>query len=81
MLAEFASQEESEMHCLVLSNICSTQITGKRNPSMWMSKLQLAKFLPYDCEMVSLSIEQPWQLNVMLGTLDAAVCTNLGLAL
>ena len=69
------------MQCLVLFNICCTQITGKRNPSMRMSKLQLAKGLSDDSEVVSVDIEQPWQFHIVLCTLDATVCTNFCFAL
>ena len=43
---------------------------------MWMSKLQLTKVLRDYSEVVSVHIEQPWQLYIMLGALDATVCTN-----
>ena len=69
------------MHCLVLSNICSTQITSQRNPSMWMSKLQLAKLLSDDSEVVSVDIEQSWQFDKVLGTLETTVRTNFCFAL
>ena len=56
------------MHRLVLGNICSAQITSQRNPSMWMSKLQLAKLLSDDSEVVSVDIEQSWQFDKVLVT-------------
>ena len=69
------------MKRLVLSNICSTQITGQRNPSMWMSELQLAKGLSDDSEVVSVDIEQSWQFDKVLVTLDTTLCTNFCFAL
>ena len=69
------------MQCLVLSHICSTPITGERNPSMWMSKLELARGLRDDSEMVSVNIERPWHFGIVLATLDATVCTYFCFAL
>ena len=57
ILAEFSRQVECQMHCLVLGNICSTQLTGKRNASMWMSKLQLTKVLSDYGKVVSVNFE------------------------
>ena len=69
------------MQRLVLRNICSTQITGQRNPSIWMSKLQLANGLSDDSEVVSVDIEQSWQFDIVLGTLDTTFRTYFSFAL
>ena len=69
------------MQRLVLRNICSTQITGQRNPSIWMSKLQLANGLCDNSEVISVDIEQSWQFDIVLVTLDTTVCTNFCFAL
>jgi hypothetical protein len=57
IFAEFARQMECQMHCLVLSHIGSTQITGKRNPSMWVTKLQHTKLLSDYGKVVGVNIE------------------------
>ena len=57
ILTELARQVECQMHCLVLGNICSTRLTGKRNASMWMSKLQLTKVLSDYGKVVGVNIE------------------------
>ena len=48
---------------------------------MWMSKLQLAKLLSDDSEVVSVDIEQSWQFDKVLGTLETTVRTNFCFAL
>ena len=74
IFAKFASQVECQMQCLVLSNIFTTLITGQRNPCMRMGKLQHANGLGDEGEVVRVDIEQPWQFDIVLGTLEATVC-------
>ena len=73
ILAKFASQMECQMQCLVVSEICTTLITGQRNPSMRMGELKHANGLVDEGAVVSIDIEQPWQFHIVLGTLDATV--------
>ena len=48
---------------------------------MWMSKLQLSKVFSNDSKVVGVNIEQPWQFDIVLGTLDTTVRTNFCFAL